>query len=51
MLGAGGGWGGGDERPWDEVVGVVDKVEIVGVDVKLRGAVVALLRCMGEKSL
>jgi hypothetical protein len=30
------------------MVGVVDEVEIVGVDVKLSGAAVALLRCMGE---
>jgi hypothetical protein len=28
------------------MVGVVDKVEIVGVDVKLGGAVVAPLRCV-----
>jgi hypothetical protein len=28
------------------MVGVVDKVEIVGVDVKLGGAVVASLRCV-----
>ena len=47
MLGAGGGWGGGGGGPWGGIVGVVDKVEIVGVDVKLRGAVVALLRCVG----
>ncbi len=47
MLGAGGGWGGGGGGPWDGMVGVVDKVEIVGVDVKLGGAVVALLRCVG----
>jgi hypothetical protein len=42
MLGAGGGWGGGVKGPWDGMVGVVDKVEIVGVDVKLGGEVVAL---------
>jgi hypothetical protein len=47
MLGAGGSWGGGGGGPWDGMVGVVDKVGIVGVDVKLRGAVVALLRCGG----
>jgi hypothetical protein len=28
------------------VVGVVDEVEIVGVDVKLGGAVVVTLRCL-----
>jgi hypothetical protein len=43
MLGAGGGWGGGGGGPWDGMVGVIDEVEIVGVDVKLGGAVVALL--------
>ena len=48
MLGAGGGWGGGGGGPWDGMVGVMSKVEIVGVDVKLsRGAAVALLRCVG----
>jgi hypothetical protein len=47
MLGAGGGWGGGGGGPWDGTVGVMDEVEIVGVDIKLRGAVVALLKCVG----
>jgi hypothetical protein len=45
MLGTGGGWGGGDRGPWDGMVGVVDKVEMVGVDVKLGGAVMVPLRC------
>ncbi len=47
MLGASEGWSGGGGGPCDGMVGVVDKVEIVGVDVKLGGAFVAPLRCMG----
>jgi hypothetical protein len=47
MLEAGGSWGIGGGGLWDGIVGVVDEVEIVGVDVKLGGAVVALLRSMG----
>ena len=46
MRGAGGSWGGGGGGPWDGMVVVVGKVEIVSVDVKPRGAVVASLRCM-----
>jgi hypothetical protein len=34
MLGAGGGWGGGDGGPWDGMVGVVYLVEIVDDVVK-----------------
>jgi hypothetical protein len=47
MLGAGGGWGGGGGGPWDGMVGVIDKVEILVVDVKLGGALVVPLRCVG----
>ncbi len=49
MLGAGGGWGGGGGGLWDGMVGVVDEVGIVGDDVKLGGAAVVPLRCMGGK--
>ncbi len=47
MLGAGGGWGGGGGGPWDGMVGVIDKVEIMVVAVKLGGALVVPLRYMG----
>ncbi len=50
MLGAGGGWGGGGGGQWDGMVGVMDKVEIVGVDVKLSGAVVELFQVCGGRS-
>ncbi len=49
MLGAGGGWGGGGRGLWDGTVGVVDEVGIVGDDVKLGGAAVVPLRCLGGK--
>ncbi len=50
MLGAGGGWGGGGGGLWDGImVGVVDEVGLVGDDVKLGGAAVVPLRCMGGK--
>ncbi len=49
MLGAGGGWGGGGGGLWDGMVGVVDEVGIVGDDVKLGGAAVVPLRCVGDK--
>ncbi len=47
MLGAGGGWGGGGGGPWDGMVGVIDNVEILVVDVKLGGALVVPLWCVG----
>ena len=47
MLGAGGGWGGGGRGPWNGMVGVIDKVEILVVDVKLGEALVVPLRCVG----
>ncbi len=47
MLGAGGGWGGGGGGLWDGMVGIIDKVEILVVDVKLGGAFVVPLRCVG----
>ncbi len=47
VLGAGGSWGGGDRGPWDGKYGVIDKVEILVVDVKLGGALVVPLRCVG----
>ncbi len=49
MLEAGGGWGGGSGGLWDGMVGVVDEVGIVGDDVKLGGAAVVPLRCVGGK--
>ncbi len=49
MLGAGGGWDGGGRGLWDGMVGVVDEVGIVGDDVKLGGATVVPLRCVGGK--
>ncbi len=49
MSGAGGGWGGGGGGPWDGMVGVIDKVEILVVDVKLRCALVVPWRCMGRE--
>jgi hypothetical protein len=47
MLGAGGSWGGGGGGLWDGMVGVIDKVEIMVVDVKLGGALVVPLRYVG----
>ncbi len=47
MLGADGGWGGGGGGPWDGMVGVIDKVKIFVVDIKLGGALVVPLRCVG----
>jgi hypothetical protein len=47
MLGAGGSWGGGGRGRWDGMVGVIDKVKKMVVDVKLGGALVVPLRYVG----